>query len=229
MRPNVKSYLEKYILLARTIREIVRQPQWAVVIGVTAFCALTQATATLGAQIIVLLLAAYLAIGASTLLGMDGLGPISVLKSLFHVPSWKNMMIALLCISAAIGLMRLAGRIDEFVSAVSEAVKGDKDLLTALLVAVTCSLFVACFYVFLKWRSNVEMAAVYAGGLTHGPAPSRGEQIDYWRKLLVSLCLCVVALVPAALLANWAWNVLASLVLPVFLISLERRRATPPA
>ena len=49
--------------------------------------------------------------------------------------------------------------------------------------------------------------------------PGIEASCDYWKEATISLVLVTCALIPAALLANWAWNVLASLALPLFLQS----------
>jgi hypothetical protein len=225
MNPRSGVFASRPIRAVLRIRQILRQPHWAAVVGITTVCALTAATAVQGAEILAYLLAAFLLMVALSLLGVDGLSPMAGIKSILHVPHWKNMVVALACTGAAVGFMRIAVQLEQYVKRLSEAVHGDENLMTALLIATVCLTFAACSLAFITLRSKAEIATVYASGLAFTRVPLRGEQIDYWRQVVATLSLCVIALLPAALLANWAWNVLASVILPVFIVAFGRAKS----
>lgn len=59
--------------------------------------------------------------------------------------------------------------------------------------------------------------------------PYMGGRADLWKETCIGMALVVVALIPAATLCNWAWNVLASAWVPLFLIACRSKLAPAPA
>jgi hypothetical protein len=184
--------------------------------------ALSSATAQLAAILGGCLVAIALLGVAFRALDVDPFSPASVFRFLFRSPSWKQLLVAVVMLMLALGAFQLFAYTGRAAEWITKYTRGDVDLTTALLMAalgLLVSLLILCLAtVGVKRLSQHKDAEVAVGGREQILTLARRSR-EYWVEATVTLLLSVVALIPAALLANWAWNVLASVLMPVFLLS----------
>lgn len=155
-------------------------------------------------------------------LGVNPFSPLSILRLIFKPASGgrREAIAAVACYGAALAVLMLIGPITRAILFLSDAVGGDSNLMLALAYSVGASVIAGTMFALHVKRRR------YVADPRPAEVPTQ-EALDtlpgielscaYWKEVTISLVLVACALIPAALLANWAWNVLASLALPLFL------------
>jgi hypothetical protein len=224
--------------LVSAVVTVIRRPQWAVVILVLSLAAFAAQSATSAA----LFLACFVALPplglAAAALNVNLFSPLSVVRSLFTPPSWSRLGLATILLLLDAAVLRVFLYIPRLARRLVAVLGGDVDLFTALLFAAVASLCCATLAVLLPWiHERFGRHQVVDDGTEEAQPPeSQPDErlFGYWWQATEALTLATAALIPAALLANWAWNVLASVTLPVFYLSVkdaasDHRGSTAPA
>lgn len=206
----------------KIVLEVVERPHWSVLMVVLLLVALANAPASIAAVLISCFLAAVLVFAAMHTVGVDNpFNPLSHLRAIFDTVSFWRLLVACLFIGAAFLMLAIGKWVAAAAVTLAAWVHGDENLMLALLVAAIASAF--CF---LKTAEKSRELAQLEERVESESEDSTRPAVDsavaahrYWKEACISLCVAAVALVPAALLANWAWNVLASVALPVLLLS----------
>ncbi|MFK3672329.1 hypothetical protein ACI2IX_19355 [Leifsonia aquatica] len=198
---------------------VARRPQWMLPLAVVGLCALTSASASIAALMLAcVLMLACLAIALHAL-GVNPFSPLSVLRATFARRTWTQLLIAGGMALLAFGIFRLSEFVTWLANLLAHATSGDANLVSALLIAIL-ALFVCIAVCVLTGAGARVLERDQSEGAAANLAYFRQARA-YWGEAGFTLLLVVVALVPAALLANWAWNVLASVFLPLFVLSVR--------
>lgn len=214
--------------VVRSVWEVGKRPPWTlvlVVLGLAAMASFSAAWATLVLGLVGALPLIGITFGA---LGVDPLNPRTITKLAKQPPAGKELVLPGVGIVLAVSVVVGASRIPLVSADLARWAHGDRDLTAALLVCTLSALIAWLLAGFRQLqlhgtarRDRADMGAAR----TELPEGSR----RFWIEAAISLSLASVALTPAALSANWAWNVLASAVFPVFLVAVNdhRRRLAP--
>lgn len=211
--------------LALAARTVGGRTGWCSVLIVVVLCALGSQPTTFAAYILGCIYALFFLLNAMSVLGVNSLSPISVVKSLFRSPGWGQLLFATALMGCALLVFWLFLQFPEVARWIVSWTHGDFDLTTAFLIAGIATVGSSVIWGTMIWCLKAlrkdpeeEFGEVGKGTVISNVNRSRA----YWKKVSGALLLATVALVPAALLANWAWNVMASVLLPLFVLSTSR-------
>ncbi|MBO0609892.1 hypothetical protein [Myceligenerans salitolerans] len=204
------------------------RPNWTlslVIVGLAAILGL-------GAHIALIILGLLAAIGcflvSSSALGVNPFNPITVFTSMFKKTTVTHYVVSLVALACGIALMLFAMRLPGVAQWIASRVDGDPDLMTCLLVCgaalILCSLqWAYCgLQVRVLCQAPAEMLEEFEVDANEGWEVRR--RFRYWASAVEFLAVTFVTLIPAAVLSNWAWNMLASVIFPLFLLSLKHAR-----
>ncbi|MFS0699586.1 hypothetical protein AB6N24_06385 [Cellulomonas sp. 179-A 4D5 NHS] len=190
--------------MAAAVVLVARRQQWWLVCGVLILMAGTSSPAAVA----LVLLGGFVAI-ATIGIGCQALGldPFNLLSwpNLLTV-RWRQLGVAAGSFLVTAGVIKTREGLQAAADWLATRTQGDPDLTTTWLVCLVCFAFS------LTLRTARPRFA---------PESHRARVEAFWGEASLSLGLACLALGPAALLANWAWNVLASVVLPLFVLSVR--------
>lgn len=206
----------------RAVTEVLRRPQWSVLLVIMLLAAVANMSAALTTLLIscfvgmIFLFAALHAIGIE-----DPFNPIAHLRALFQPTSFRKLLVAGLLLVATVVILNTGQWITVAAQYLAEHTGGDVNLLVALICSLIAAL--SCLIVAGLKRHQLNRLLTRIRGVFDEPEYRSIDQMiasqRYWREASISMCLATTALIPAALLANWAWNVLASVMLPLLVLS----------
>jgi len=227
VQPWLRSDTVRMNVLLVSSWSVARRAHWSFALGFTAVAALGNISASLIILLFGLLVAGASLLAAMAVLGCDPLNPFSVIRSAFRPVQWGELGIAVVGLVFALAVIRFSSELPILAARMANATEGDTDLMICALV---CALAASvCAGIFL--RKTLELRAFVSS------SPEEQERAHhqdiaiaklargYWRGATELLTLAVIALVPAALLVNWAYNVLASVLLPLLVLSVRREHA----
>jgi hypothetical protein len=212
------------------VLDVLCRPVWSVLLIALAFGALTSLDARATTSFLTLLLVLVITVMSMRILGASPFNPLSVLQLVRKPPSvWRLLGSSALFLSG-LALLRLEPMLLRFSASLAASVSGDRNLMAALLIAAGAALVSATLWGashlllrVLRWQAENESAAAEGVPSAGDSSIEAREAVQYRRAATGVLVLAVIALVPAALLASWAVNVAASVVLPVFVLSVQHR------
>lgn len=206
---------------------VLRRARWAVLGLIMLGCAVTGQSAAIATLLVGLIIALGLCAAALRALNVEDLSIRSLLAFSRQRTSWSRLLGAVLLLIATVAVVRFATALTAAAKRLAHLSGGDPDLMVALFAAALGALIAGAAWTLCVLGARAEERPLAETGRPSGAATVR-EQDDrsagtaaYWQEATVSLTLAAVALVPAALLANWAWNVIASVLLPVFVLSIR--------
>lgn len=198
---------------ARAAVDAVRNGPWGFIIVVLLLCAAAGADASYAVSFYgLLLVGAAIALGLRAL-GMETTNPVDLVKALWKGMSLWQVLALVAAVAGAAGVAYLFKNVQAAALWLADATDSDEDLTTTLLFSIVALLFTVA----MAWlRPKTALS------------PAHAEHVRwYWTEARFNLLLVCLALAPAALLANWAWNVLLSVVLPLFVLSVRSRVLAP--
>lgn len=212
---------------ARRVGRVASRPNWAVVLVVVMLFAFSGGSATDAFTLIVLPL-----VLAITLLALDVLDrPLFSLRSLIPglspAPTPTRLVLAFLLLVVAVAILYAMRVITYLTERIVDVTGGDPDLTTCALVCALALVFCTGMSGFRRWQTR---------RLEQGDPPTSEVErtvivrasLEYWTAAAGILAVAFVALIPAALLTNWAFNVLGSVLLPLLVLSVKRAGASEP-
>lgn len=178
---------------------------------------------------LIVALVSLLAATAAAMLALRQLGvrepwnAVAVFHAVRKPSTWHDLAIASGFIAIAVGLAAASSGLNHLAGRMTAAAgRGDIDLMTAWLVCILgltiAVLARAWFRSILKEATQSKQPAVNLNAVSkfHAVTTSCCEL----------LAMASIGLLPAALLLNWAWNVAASVLAPMWLV-LHRFRKEP--
>lgn len=223
----MRGFESKLVSVARSGWEVGKRPQWTVVLGVLGVAAV----ASLSAGWVTIVLGLFFVLPfiglAFGVLGVDPFSPMTVFNTITRPVSWPQLAVASVGIALTLLGLKGASTIPLVSERLARWTHGDRDLTTALLLCALAALGTW----FLTGFRRLQIHWIHQGEPTKLAAVKvklLDQSQQFWTDVAVNLSLATVALFPAAILANWAWNVIASAVLPIFLISVKDHHGRVP-
>jgi len=187
---------------------VVRRAPWTLILLVLLLQAFTSTDAEDGLTFLGLFVALAVLGVEFRALQLDPFDVFSALKSIGREHRRRDLALAAVALAGTIAVIYALRGLLWVADWLAEHLESDADLIIAWLGCVV-GLLVA-------WGIRALLPKWIA------PGARLARSRAYWTEVRFNLVLVCVALVPAALLANWAWNVLASVVLPLFVASVRR-------
>lgn len=210
----------------KKVWRVLSRPRWMVPVIVLLLAAVSSLDARWSLTVLTLIFGLALAFLGFKYLGVNPFSPMAMIRLLFRQDgaSLQEALLSLGCYVGALATYLLILPVTGMILSLADAVGGDANLMFALVYAIGATMISGVMFV-LHVRRRGFIADPPEG---EKPLPEAVENLPgveascvYWKEATITLMLVTCALIPAAFLAGWAWNVLASLALPLFVHSVR--------
>lgn len=211
----------------RKLWEVLKRPQWGVTLCILLLAALADAPAGWAVVLMACFVGLVGVFSAFYALGIENpFNPLDHLRAVFTRTSFTRLFVAAVLIGFTFFTFKAAGWLIWAAEALAVRAGGDGNLMLALIFSLIATLF--CALISTMKKRQLKIAITAERSLFDAAAVQPVDDLEasqrYWSESSSTLILVVVALVPAALLANWAWNTLASVAFPLLILSLKNSK-----